>query len=90
MAIVDIRTIELDDAAKFFHDSSTSCFDAKDVEHSDAAARTRPLEIDAVDAHHGLQVDSVSFQNPLLLFPRLDGALITNYHLCHAPTGRCA
>src|ERR1700683_3434789 len=81
MAVVDVRTVELDDAAQFLHDSSTSCFNAQDIEDFNATVRIRPPEINAVDAHHGLEVDSIRLQNPLFLLPRLNAALIANSHL---------
>jgi len=36
MAVIDIRSVELDDTPQFSHDSGTSCFDAKDIEYFDA------------------------------------------------------
>ena len=75
VSIIDVGPIEFDNLSKFLHDCSPGGFDSKDVEYLHTAVGICPSKVHAFDAHDSLQIDTVSFQHPLLLVAPLDTAL---------------
>ena len=66
MAIVDVRTIKLDDVAHFLEQRATRRLNTKHAEHFNTVVRERARDVDAVHCKNVLEVRSVRFQDILL------------------------
>jgi len=81
VAVVDVGTVEFNDATQFLHDGSSGGFDAKDIEYLHATVGVCSPEVDTLDTHHGLEVDTVRLQHPLFLVVRSDASIWRNHDL---------
>ena len=65
VAVVDVRAVKLDDAAKLLEEGVAHRLDAEHLNHLDEVVRGGPGEIDVLVVHHLEQVDALGVQHPL-------------------------
>lgn len=67
VTVVDFGSVKLDNTPQLLENGLSRGFDTKHTEYFDATVLISALEVNSFNAHHRLQVHTITLEHPLLL-----------------------